>query len=354
MTDNSGNDRRRDIDGRIDTLGTRRNGVRGRIDPSREAAGTEGQSTAAGEDAAMEAAVGEEESEMDDADAEAEAEEEDADTEAEAEEEDADTEAEAEEEDADAEAEAEEEDTDTETDADEADDVEGAEEDADEEPDADIDSEDEADDEAADAEDEADADDEPAAAEAEDSEDALHAEDDEAGDADEDGTEAAAGDAEGEASYENRPANVDEHSTLPVELDPFVRAYAARRAVEHDEETLDEYVVGAVKGYLAGLLGGEFSSPGTLERELEIDAGPILGGLLETVGDDDAVSDVVIDAIAEEYDVQVDEETLAIAGLRDHEALLNGVVANSSNELDDVSEVVQAAVETRLIEEPAE
>lgn len=153
---------------------------------------------------------------------------------------------------------------------------------------------------------------------------------------------------------ETRLEDVDSRSTLEVDLDPFVRAYAAHRAAELGDESLDEYIVGSVKGYLAGLLGGELSSPGTLEREVEFEADPILGGLLETVADEDeTVEDVVLDAVAEAYGVQIDEGTLAVAGLRDHEALLNAVVANSSNDLSDVSEVVQAAVETRLIEEPA-
>lgn len=153
--------------------------------------------------------------------------------------------------------------------------------------------------------------------------------------------------------HETRSEDVDERASLEVELDPFVRAYAARRAGESDE-SLDEYIVGSVKGYLAGLLGGDVSSPGTLEREVGVEADPIFGGLLEAIGGEDQTPEaVVIEAVAEAYDVPVDEETLVVAGLRDHEALLNGVVANGSNDLDDVSEVVQAAVETRLIEEPA-
>jgi hypothetical protein len=157
-----------------------------------------------------------------------------------------------------------------------------------------------------------------------------------------------------DAEFETRAEDVDERSSLEVELDPFVRAYAARRAAELGDESLDEYIVGSVKGYLAGLLGGEVSSPGTLKREVDIEADPIFGGLLESLTDEDeTVEDVIVDAVAEASDVPVDEESLVVAGLRDHEALLNGVVANSSNDLDDVSEVVQAAVETRLIEEPA-
>lgn len=153
---------------------------------------------------------------------------------------------------------------------------------------------------------------------------------------------------------EDRTEDIDDRATLEIELDPFVRAYAARRAAESGDESLDEYVVGSVKGYLAGLLGGDVSSPGTLEREVDVETDPIFGGLLETIaGEDQTPADVVIEAVAEAYDVPVDEETLVVAGLRDHEALLNGVVANSSNNLDDISEVVQAAVETRLIEEPA-
>ncbi|MFB6221307.1 MAG: hypothetical protein ABEH90_07690, partial [Halolamina sp.] len=161
-------------------------------------------------------------------------------------------------------------------------------------------------------------------------------------------------DSEGE-SVENRAEDVDERSALEVELDPFVRAYAGRRATELGEESLDEYIVGSVKGYLAGLLGGDVASPGTLEREVEVNADPIFGGLLDSIADEDeSAADVIIEAIGETYDVPVEEGSLVVAGLRDHEALLNGVVANTSNDLDDVSEVVQAAVETRLIEEPAE
>lgn len=152
---------------------------------------------------------------------------------------------------------------------------------------------------------------------------------------------------------EVRTEDVDDRATLEIELDAFVRAYAARRADETDE-SLDEYVVGSVKGYLAGLLGGDVSSPGTLKREVDVEADPIFGGLLEVIGGEEKEpEEVVIDAVAEAYDVPVDEDTLVVAGLRDHEALLNGVVANGSNDLNDISEVVQAAVETRLIEEPA-
>ena len=153
---------------------------------------------------------------------------------------------------------------------------------------------------------------------------------------------------------EVRTEDIDDRATLEIELDPFVRAYAARRAAESGDESLDEYVVGSVKGYLAGLLGGDVSSPGTLKREVDVEADAIFGGLLETIaGEDQTPEEVVIEAVADAYDVPVDEETLVVAGLRDHEALLNGVVANSSNSLNDISEVVQAAVETRLIEEPA-
>jgi len=155
-------------------------------------------------------------------------------------------------------------------------------------------------------------------------------------------------------AHEERSEIVDKRASLEIELDPFVRAFAARRAADSGNESLDEYIVGSVKGYLAGLLGGDVSSPGLVEREVDIEADPIFGGLLEIIADhDQTTADVVIDAVAEAYDVPVDEDLLVVAGLRDHEALLNGVVANASNELGDVSAVVQAAVETRLIEEPA-
>lgn len=156
-----------------------------------------------------------------------------------------------------------------------------------------------------------------------------------------------------EADTDDRESEEEDRSSLEVELDPFVRAFAARRAEESDE-TIDEYVVGSVKGYLAGLLGGDVESPGTLNRQVDVEADDILGGLLDAVADEgEDRGDVVVAAVTEAYDVP-DEETLDVAGLRDHEALLNGVVANNSNSLNDVSEVVQAAVETRLIEERRE
>ncbi len=161
-------------------------------------------------------------------------------------------------------------------------------------------------------------------------------------------------DAEDDDSFETRAEDVDERSALEVEMDKFVRAFAARRAEKVGEDSLDEYIVGSVKGYLAGLLGGDVESPGTLERRVEVDADDVFGGLLDAVAEDDQdQGDVVVAAIAEAYDVP-DEDSLVVAGLRDHEALLNGVVANNSNGLGDVSEVVQAAVETRLLEERAD
>lgn len=196
--------------------------------------------------------------------------------------------------------------------------------------------------------------------------DAIGAEDDDAEHgSDEDGTaeeteaDGAAGtddesEAGGDDSVETRAADIDERSSLEIEMDRFVRAFAARRANEVGEDSLDEYIVGSVKGYLAGLLGGDVESPGTLTRAIEVEADDIFGGLLDTIAaDDEEPSDVVIAAVTEAYDVPEDD-SLVVAGLRDHEALLNGVVANSSNSLSDVSAVVQAAVETRLIEEPAE
>lgn len=153
---------------------------------------------------------------------------------------------------------------------------------------------------------------------------------------------------------ETRAEDVDERSSLEVEMDRFVRAFAARRADKIGEDSLDDYIVGSVKGYLAGLLGGDVESPGTLERTVEVEADDIFGGLLGAVADDEQdQGDVVVAAVAEAYDVP-EADSLVVAGLRDHEALLNGVVANSSNSLSDVSEVVQAAVETRLIEERAD
>jgi hypothetical protein len=273
MTDNNGNDRRRDIDGRIDTLGTGTNGVSGRRgadrvgDRSRADGRTDDDE---GQDASL----------TDDEEAESEAE------------------------------------TDSSTDA-EVDEESDGEDDADtfEAESTDIGIEDE--------------------------EELYEPEDDE--------------DESDDASVENRTDNVDQRSSLEVEIDPFVRAYAARRSAEMGEESLDEYIVGSVKGYLAGLLGGDVASPGTLEREVETNADPIFGGLLDTIaGENESAADVVIEAVAESYDVPLEEDSLVVAGLRDHEALLNGVVANNSNDLGDVSEVVQAAVETRLIEEPAE
>jgi len=156
-----------------------------------------------------------------------------------------------------------------------------------------------------------------------------------------------------EASTDDYESEEEDRSSLDVELDRFVCAFAARRA-ESLDETLDEYVVGSVKGYLAGLLGGDVESPGTLKRRVEVEADDVFGGLLDAVaeGEQDR-GDVVVAAVAEAYDVPEDDE-LTVAGLRDHEAMLNGVVANSSNSLGDVSEVVQAAVETRLIEEDTE
>jgi hypothetical protein len=152
-----------------------------------------------------------------------------------------------------------------------------------------------------------------------------------------------------EASTDDYESEEEDRSSLDVELDRFVRAFATRRA-----ESLDEYVVGSVKGYLAGLLGGDVESPGTLKRRVEVEADDVFGGLLDAVaGEEQDRGDVVVAAVAEAYDVPEDDE-LTVAGLRDHEAMLNGVVANSSNSLGDVSEVVQAAVETRLIEEDAE
>ncbi|NHX36197.1 MULTISPECIES: hypothetical protein [Halolamina] len=157
-----------------------------------------------------------------------------------------------------------------------------------------------------------------------------------------------------DGSFETREEDADERSALEIEMDQFVRAFAARRAHQLGEDSLDEYIVGSVKGYLAGLLGGDVESPGTLKRRVEVDADEIFGGLLDTVAEDDQdQGDVVVEAIAEAYDVP-EADTLVVAGLRDHEALLNGVVANNSNSLGDVSEVVQAAVETRLIEERAD
>ncbi len=145
----------------------------------------------------------------------------------------------------------------------------------------------------------------------------------------------------------------DDRDALDVEMDRFVRAFAQRRADSQDE-TVDEYVIGSVKGYLAGLLGGDVESPGTLKRQVEIEADEIFGGLLEAVAEEEQDrGDVVVEAVAEAHDVP-EEDTLTVAGLRDHEAMLNGVVANNSNSLGDVSEVVQAAVETRLIEERAD
>lgn len=159
---------------------------------------------------------------------------------------------------------------------------------------------------------------------------------------------------EDDGPAETRAEDVDERSSLEIEMDRFVRAFAARRADEIGEDNLDEYIVGSVKGYLAGLLGGDVESPGTLKRQVEVEADDIFGGLLETVADEDQdQGDVVVEAVAEAYDVP-EEDSLVVAGLRDHEALLNGVVANNSNSLSDVSEVVQAAVETRLIEERAD
>lgn len=159
---------------------------------------------------------------------------------------------------------------------------------------------------------------------------------------------------EDDGSFETRKQDVDERSALEIEMDQFVRAFAARRAEQVGEDSLDEYIVGSVKGYLAGLLGGDVESPGTLKRRVEVDADEIFGGLLDAVADDEQdQGDVVAAAVAQAYDVP-EEDTLVVAGLRDHEALLNGVVANNSNSLGDVSGVVQAAVETRLIEERAD
>ncbi|GAB7012870.1 hypothetical protein JCM18549_11410 [Halolamina salina] len=156
-----------------------------------------------------------------------------------------------------------------------------------------------------------------------------------------------------EASTDDYESEEEDRSSLDIEIDRFVRAFATRRA-ESLDETLDEYVVGSVKGYLAGLLGGDVESPGTLKRRVEVEADDVFGGLLDAVGEEEQDrGDVVVEAVAEAYDVPEDDE-LTVAGLRDHEAMLNGVVANSSNSLGDVSEVVQAAVETRLIEEDAE
>jgi hypothetical protein len=156
-----------------------------------------------------------------------------------------------------------------------------------------------------------------------------------------------------EASTDDYESEEEDRSSLDVELDRFVCAFAARRA-ESLDETLDEYVVGSVKGYLAGLLGGDVESPGTLKRRVEVEADDVFGGLLDAVAEEEQDrGDVVVAAVAEAYDVPEDDE-LTVAGLRDHEAMLNGVVANSSNSLGDVSEVVQAAVETRLLEEDAE
>ena len=156
-----------------------------------------------------------------------------------------------------------------------------------------------------------------------------------------------------EADTDDHGGEDEDRSSLDIEMDRFVRAFAAQRA-EQGDESIDEYVVGSVKGYLAGLLGGDVESPGTLQRQVEIEADDVFGGLLDAVADDEQDrSDVVIEAVAEAHDVPEDD-SMEVAGLRDHEAMLNGVVANNSNGLGDVSEVVQAAVETRLIEERAE
>ncbi len=272
MTENNGNDRRRDINGRIDTLGTGTNGVSGRRASNRIGNRHSKQRDEEEEhdQKAVEASLAEEEDDEKEADAAASADEDEDDRDAEA---------------------------------------------------------------------------EPVATESD-----GQVGDDAEFDADEDKET----DDEADAELEIRAEDFDNRSTLEVEIDPFVRAYAARRAAEGGDESLDEYIVGSVKGYLAGLLGGEVSSPGTLEREVAVESDQLMGGLLETIAEEDeSPADVVITAIAEAYEVPVDEETLVVAGLRDHEALLNGVVANSSNDLGDTSEVVQAAVETRLIEEPA-
>lgn len=277
MTDNGGNDRRRDIEGRINTLGAGGNSLSGRGNRSRHGSrdgSTETETGNGGVSSGLDE-TDEKSADASSAGADAEAITEDAD----------DSESEV---------------------------------DSDEEADADTDTE-------------ADTD-----ADADESDDEAEVED------------------EDETPLETREEDVDQRSSLEIEMDRFVRAFAARRANQVGEDSLDDYIVGSVKGYLAGLLGGDVESPGTLERKVEVEADDIFGGLLDTVATDDQDrGDVVVEAIGDAHDVPEDDE-LVVAGLRDHEALLNGVVANNSNELGDVSEVVQAAVETRLIEEDAE
>lgn len=146
----------------------------------------------------------------------------------------------------------------------------------------------------------------------------------------------------------------DETETVVVRIDPAIRALAERHAGSGNE-SIETFVASAVKTYLEEALRGHepwTHTAGITERTLTIDADPALEQLIATAAATDEMADA--DSVArrtlyEAIGFDSDDRELAIDGLEELTELIVATTENETCPHETKAEVVQAALERRLL-----
>ncbi|MCU4744686.1 hypothetical protein [Natronoglomus mannanivorans] len=147
---------------------------------------------------------------------------------------------------------------------------------------------------------------------------------------------------------------IEENQTETVQIDPAIRALAEQQASDENESTVS-FVESTVKTYLADTLRGQepwIETSGVTDRQLTIDADPALEQLIAataTVNGEEDADSFVVKTLCEAIGLDVDERELPIGGLEEMNELVVATTENEACPHETRDEVVQAALERRLL-----
>ncbi|WP_317175789.1 MBL fold metallo-hydrolase [Halomontanus rarus] len=147
---------------------------------------------------------------------------------------------------------------------------------------------------------------------------------------------------------------IEKKPTETVQIDPAIRALAEQQASDEEESTVS-FVESTVKTYLADTLRGQepwIETSGVTDRQLTIDADPALEQLIAataTVNGEEDADSFVVKTLCEAIGLDVDERELPIGGLEEMNELVVATTENEACPHETRNEVVQAALERRLL-----
>jgi len=142
--------------------------------------------------------------------------------------------------------------------------------------------------------------------------------------------------------------------TVTVQIDPVIRTLTEHQASNEGEST-EAFVESAIRTYLAeALRGNEPWSETTrvTERKLTIDADPALEQLIATTAANNDESDAesfVVRTLCDAIGLDIDDRELPIGSLEEMDELIVATTENDSCPHEAKDEVVQAALERRVL-----